>query len=148
MNRILSIAMVMLFAASAFAVDRFNQDPELKSIVTTARILRIDLKTRTLKVRGAEPQAPRLTPEIIRESLWQRIGGRVPSVRMPGIMVILQRNPSRNAFDFSVLTNDDTVFQDGIDPLRLEDFRAGETISIHGILSGSTVRASRIAKWD
>ena len=50
--------------------------------------------------------------------------------------------------EFMVVTTDDTLFQDGVETLRLEDFRAGETISIHGALNGSTVSASRIAKWD
>jgi hypothetical protein len=39
------------------------------------------------------------------------------------------------------------VFQDGGDVIRFEDFKTGETISIHGVLEGKTIVASRIAKW-
>lgn len=159
MNRTLSIAILMLVTASGFAMDRFNQDPPQMPIATTGRILRIDLKARTLKVRASEPQAARAVPDVIKESLWQRISGRVPSVRMPSIAILLPGHSARNSSiklgpdnvspnEFLVLTNDDTIFQDGIDPLQLEDFHAGETISIHGLLSGSTLRASRIAKWE
>ena len=38
--------------------------------------------------------------------------------------------------------------EDGGDSIRLEDFKAGETISIHGSLTGTTLTASRIAKWS
>lgn len=160
MNRILSIAILMLVTASGFAMDRFNQDPPQTPIATTGRILRVDLKSRTLKVRSSESQA-RLTPDIIKESLWQRISGKVPSVRMPSIAILLTGRSARNSSvrlgpdganvgpnEFFVLTNDDTIYQDGVDPLHLEDFHAGETISIHGMLTGSTLHASRIAKWD
>jgi hypothetical protein len=49
---------------------------------------------------------------------------------------------------FTVVTTSDTVFQDGADPLRFDDFKAGEMISIHGVLKGSTLVASRVAKWS
>ena len=161
MNRILSIALLLLLAASAFATDRFNnfnnQDLRQTPIATTARILRIDLKNRTLKVRGAENQSLRNMPEV-KESLWQRISVRMPSVRMPAIS--LPGHNSRNSAakpvtdnnlppnEFMVFTTDGTLFQDGAEMLRLEDFRSGETISIHGVLNGISVNASRIAKWD
>jgi hypothetical protein len=160
MNRILSIAILVLVTASAFATDRFNnfnnQDIRQTPIATTGRILRIDLKNRTLKVRGAENQSLRNMPEM-KESLWQRISVRMPSVRMPAIS--LPGHSTRNSAakpatdnlppnEFMVVTTDDTLFQDGADALRLEDFRAGETISIHGVLNGISVHASRIAKWD
>jgi hypothetical protein len=158
MKRLLSIAVLMLFAASAFATDRFNQSPEQMALATTGRILRIDLKSATLKVRGAETQPSRNVPEI-KESLWQRIGVKIPSVRMPGrIAIALPGRASKvssksasetiNPNEFLVVTTDDTLFQDGSEPLRLEDFHVGETISIHGSLNGTTLKASRIAKWD
>lgn len=157
MNRILSIAILVLVTASAFATDRFNnQDLRERSIATTGRILRVDMKNRTLKVRGAENQTLRNVPET-RESLWQRISVKMPSVRMPAISLpghSARSSSAKPASDnlppneFMVVTTDDTLFQDGVDTLRLEDFRAGETISIHGALNGSTVSASRIAKWD
>jgi hypothetical protein len=160
MNRILSLAILLLVTASAFATDRFNnynnQDLRQTPIATTGRILRIDLKNRTLKVRGAENQSLRNMPEV-KESLWQRISVRMPSVRMPAIS--LPGHNARNSSakpatynlppnEFIVIISDDTIFQDGIDMLRLEDFRTGETISIHGVLNGNSVNASRIAKWD
>ena len=128
------------------------------AVATTGRIMRIDLKSGTLRVRGAESQPPRNVPEI-KESLWQRIGVKMPNVRMPGrIAIALPGHTSKtsskpapdtiNPNEFLVVTTDDTLFQDGSDPLRLEDFRVGETISIHGVLDGTTLKASRIAKWD
>ena len=157
MRRLLSIAVLVLFAASASATDRFNISPEEMALATTGRIIRIDLKSGTLKVRGAESQAPKNVPEI-KESLWQRIGVKMPSVRMPGLIAIalpghtskISSKPSDtiNLNEFLVVTTDDTLFQDGSDPLQLEDFHVGETISIHGVLNGTTLKASRIAKWD
>jgi len=32
----------------------------------------------------------------------------------------------------AVATTNETVFQDGADPIRFEDFKIGETISVHG----------------
>jgi len=157
MNRTLSMAILLLMTAPAFATDRFNnQDVRQTPIATTGRILRIDMKNRTLKVRGVESQSLHNMPEI-RESLWQRISVKMPSVRMPAISI-----PGHNARnssaklasenlppnEFLVVITDDTLFQDGAETLRLEDFRTGETISIHGALHGGTVNASRIAKWD
>jgi hypothetical protein len=50
--------------------------------------------------------------------------------------------------EFIVVTTTDTLFQDGADPIRFEDFKLGDTISVHGKLRGSVLRASRVAKWD
>jgi hypothetical protein len=161
MNRILSITVVLLLTASAFATDRFNRDPEQMSIATTGRIIKIDAKNRTMKVRGSEgPAARNAAPAEMKESLWQRIGVKMPNMRMPGgITISLPGRTTKvptakpapdtnNLNEYTVVTNSDTMFQDGIDSLRFEDFKSGETISIHGLLSGSTVTASRIAKWD
>jgi hypothetical protein len=157
MKRLLIIAVLLAFAASGFATDRFNQYPERMALATTGRIIRIDLKSGTLKVRGAESQPTKSVPEI-KESLWQRIGVKMPNVRMPArIAIALPGHASKvssskpdtiNPNEFLVVTTDDTLFQDGSDPLRLEDFRVGETVSIHGVINGTTLKASRIAKWD
>src|SRR5215470_7903172 len=157
MKRLLSIAVLALFAASAFGTDRFNNFPEQMALATTGRIMRIDLKSGTLRVRAAENQPQKNVPEI-KESLWQRIGVRMPSVRMPGLIAIAlpghnskissKAPDTTNPNEFLVTTTDDTLFQDGSDPLQLEDFRVGETISIHGVLNGTALKASRIAKWD
>jgi hypothetical protein len=114
-----------------------------------------------MKVRGSEGPAVRsAAPPDMKESLWQRIGVKMPNMRMPGGITIslpgrTTKAPAKPAPDvannlneYTVVTNSDTVFQDGIDSLRFEDFKSGETISIHGLLSGSTLTASRIAKWD
>jgi hypothetical protein len=161
MNRILSIAVVLLLTASAFATDRFNRDPEQMSIATTGRIIKIDAKNRSMKVRGSEgPAAHSAAPAEMKESLWQRIGVKMPNMRMPGgITISLPGRATKvpaakpapdtnNLNEYTVVTNSDTMFQDGIDSLRFEDFKSGETISIHGLLNGSTLTASRIAKWD
>jgi Domain of unknown function (DUF5666) len=159
MNRILSIAVVLLVTASAFATDRFNRDPEQMSIATTGRILKIDAKNRTMKVRGSEGSGVRnVAAPDVKESLWQRIGVKMPNMRMPGGITIslagrttkvpATKPDTNNLNEYTVVTNSDTVFQDGLDSLRFEDFKSGETISIHGLLNGSTLTASRIAKWD
>ncbi len=162
MNRILSIAVVLLLTASAFATDRFSRDPEQMSIATTGRVIKIDAKNKTMKVRGSEGPAVRnALPPDMKESLWQRIGVKMPNMKMPGGITISlpgrttkapTAKPAPDATtclnEYTVVTNNDTVFQDGIDSLRFEDFKTGETISIHGLLSGSTLTASRIAKWD
>jgi hypothetical protein len=57
-------------------------------------------------------------------------------------------DPVNNLDEYTVIITKDTVIQDGGDNIRLEDFKTGETISIHGILSGSVLTASRIAKWS
>src|SRR5580765_2649094 len=160
MNRILSITVVLLLTASAFATDRFNRDPEQMSIATTGRIVKIDAKNRTMKVRGSEgPMTRNVSAPEMKESLWQRIGVKMPNMRVPGITIALPGHTTKtpaskptpeaaNLNEYTVVTNSDTVFQDGIDSLRFEDFKSGETISIHGLLNGSTLTASRIAKWD
>jgi len=144
----------------AFATDRFNRDPEQLSIATTARIVKIDAKARTMKVRASEGVSTRNVPEM-KESLWHRIGVRMPTMKVPGgILISLpgrsnktpQAKPSpeisNNLNEFTLLTRNDTLFQNGADSLRFEDFKTGETISIHGVLNGATLTASRIAKWD
>jgi hypothetical protein len=158
MNRIASIALVLIAAMPAFATDRFNRDPEQLSIATTGRIIKIDSKARTMKIRASDGPAVRNVPEL-RESLWQRIGVRMP--RVPGgITISLPGRGNRqtqskaspdvasNINEYTVLTRNDTAFQDGADSIRFEDFKSGETISIHGVLNGATLTASRIAKWD
>jgi hypothetical protein len=158
MNRILTIAAVLLLAITAFATDRFNQDPQQMSVATTARIIKIDAKARTIKVRGSDGPALRTAPEF-KESLWQRIGVKMPGMKVPGgIMIALPGRANRttqakpdvvvNPNEYMVLTTNDTAFQDGPDSLRFEDFKTGETISIHGQLRGAILTATRIAKWD
>ena len=49
---------------------------------------------------------------------------------------------------FSVVTTGRTLFQDGADPIRFEDFKTGETVSVHGRLRGLVLTASRVSKWN
>ena len=156
MNRILSIALLLLAAMSATAADRFAPNPEQTSIATTGRILRIDLKNKTLKVRGADSQTQSVRNIAqMMQGIKQRIGFTLPGGIAIGLPGRNGKSPSKPAADavntldeYTVVINKDTVIQDGGDTIRLEDFKAGETISIHGVLSGTTLTASRIAKWS
>ena len=155
MSRILSIAFLLLAALSLNAADRFSPDPEQISIATTGRIVKLDLKNKTLKVRGADAQISGIAQGNQGVSLMQRIGLTLPRgiwIELPGRSSKRPTKPAsaptNNLDEFTVIVTNDTVFQDGSDPLRLEDFKVGETISIHGVLHGSTLTASRIAKWS
>jgi hypothetical protein len=89
------------------------------------------------------------------QGVKQRVGVTLPggiTIALPGRNT---KNPPKsttestnNLEEYTVVITKDTVFQDGSDPIRLEDFRAGEVISIRGVLGGSILTASRIAKWD
>jgi len=158
MNRILSSAILLLLAMSASAADRFARDPEQISIATTGRIVKIDLKNKTLKVRGSDGQG--LSVRNVHQNLSQmmvglkqRIGVMLPggiTIALPGRTA---KTPSKQAEDinsleeYTVVVTHDTVFQDGAEYIEFDDFRTGETISIHGSLDGNTLTASRIAKW-
>ena len=156
MNRVLSIAMVLLVAVSAGATDRFARDPDQISIATTGRILKIDLKTRTLRMRGSDQTLSSIRnvsqnfTQMV-QGLKQHMGVTLPggiTIALPGHKTSAKSAAdSNNLDDYTVVLTRDTVIQDGSESIRLEDFKTGETISIHGVLSGSTVRATRIAKW-
>ena len=156
MNRIFSIALLLFLAMSANASDRFARDPEQVSIATTGRIVRMDLKNKTLKVRGSDNQnQPIRNISQMMQSLRQRIGLTLPggiSIGLPGRNGKNTPKPAAGAVnnldEYTVIITKDTVIQDGGDNIRLEDFKTGETISIHGTLSGSVLTASRIAKWS
>ena len=49
--------------------------------------------------------------------------------------------------EYIVVVTKDTIFQDGSDYIELEDFRPGETVSLHGSLKDNILTATRIAKW-
>ena len=155
MNRILSIALLLFMATAAGAADRFTRDPEQISIATTGRIVKIDLKSKTIKVRGSDnPNQPIRISQMM-QTLKQRIGFTLPggiNIGLPG------RNGKsapkqaadavNNLDEYTVIITKNTLIQDGADSIRLEDFKTGETISIHGTLSGNVLTASRIAKWS
>lgn len=159
MNRLLSAAMMLFLAASASGADRFARDPEQISIATTGRITKIDLKSKTIKVRGSDVQTLSIRSVSqnfaqMMQGLKQRIGVTLPggiTIALPGRNNKNASKPaeqkSNNLEEYTVVVTDETIFQDGGESLRFEDFRSGEMISIHGDLSGSTLTASRIAKW-
>ena len=152
--------MAFLFAVSASAAERFVPDPDPDpagtSIATTGRIVKIDAKNKTFKVRGSDGQTltiRNLSQSIsnLMQGVKQRIGIALPgglSIPLPG-----RKNPPKsqqktsNLEEYTVIITGDTLLQDGVDSLRFEDFKNGETISIHGILDGSVLTASRVAKW-
>ena len=129
---VVSIAVMSIFGAARINGD--NGDQERTSIATTARIIRINSKAKTMVVRSSEGSAVRSGPAI-----------EMPGVMIPGRISITL--PERAGAEFTVVTTGDTTFQDGVDPLQFEDFKRGETISIHGVRSGRVVTASRVAKW-
>jgi hypothetical protein len=123
MNRIASAALILAAAISASGNDRPSPEPVQMFIATTGHIISINAEARTMMVRS---------------SLHGR-HGKTHSKATPCIA---------NLDEYTVVTTDDTVFQDGADPIRFEDFKNGETISIHGLFRGATLKASRVAKWE
>jgi hypothetical protein len=158
MNRILFVVMVLLIAVSAGAADHVARDPEQISIATTGRIIKIDSKHKLIRVRGSDCQTFSLRSVSqnfgqMMQGVKQRMGVTLPggiTIALPGRGKSSSKTEERNnnLEEFSVVVTDDTLFQDGSDSIRFEDFKSGEVISIHGVLSGSSaVTASRIAKW-
>jgi hypothetical protein len=162
MNRILCIAIILAGALTASAADRFARDPEHISIATTGRIIKIDQKNKTLRVRGSDGQtlsfrAVSSNISQMMQGIKQKIGVTLPggiTIALPGRAKTSSKpadngaNSGANSLEeYCVVTNHDTAFEDGSDSIRFEDFKTGETVSIHGVLSGNTVTASRIAKW-
>jgi hypothetical protein len=133
MNRGIAATVVSLAVMSIFGTARAKGDSDA-SIATTARIIRINSKAKTMVVRSSEGSAVRSGPAI-----------EMPGVMLPGRISITL--PERAGAEFTVVTTGDTTFQDGADALQFEDFKRGETISIHGVRSGRVVTASRVAKW-
>jgi hypothetical protein len=154
MKRISSIVVLLIVAISANGADRFARDPEQISLATTGRIIRLDLKNRTLKVRGSDNQSLRNISQMM-QSLKQRIGFTLPggiAIGLPGRNGKSSAKPAgeatNNLEEYTVVITGETVIQDGGETIRLQDFKVGETISIHGVLMGDTLTASRIAKWE
>jgi hypothetical protein len=158
MHRIPAMAFGFVVGVSVLASNFLSADHPVKSIATTGRILKINRRNRTLVIRGSEGPAIQNTtaPPNPRSP---RIAVQLPGITFPGgIMFPLPGTSGRlpqpsppsdveNRDDYTVVTTCDTVFQDGSDPIRFEDFEIGETISIHGVLKDTTLMASRLAKW-
>jgi hypothetical protein len=159
MYRTVSVVVASLVALSVFATDKVTGNSGSLSIATTARIVRIDRKARTMRVRSSE-RSPSTGHLLIEELSGQRIEFKLPEIVMPGGITIalpgtgttLPSKPvpdsAANIEEYNVVTTSGTLFQDGADPIRFDDFTAGETISIHGVLKGTVLTASRLAKWD
>jgi hypothetical protein len=135
-NRTIVTAFVSVVAMSVFGSGRISGDQERVSIATTARIIRINAKAKTMVVRSSEGSAVRVFPAF-----------EVPGLIIPGGIAIALPARAGSFDDYTVVTTGDTTFQDGVDPLRFEDFKNGEVISIHGERSGRILTASRVAKW-
>lgn len=104
-----------------FGSDSCRKEHPPQTIATTGHIITISTTDRTIVVSGSLPlrtAQPKHTSSV------------------------------KNADEYTVVTTGDTVFQDGADAIKFEDFKSGETISIHGVLKGTTLTASRLAKWE
>jgi hypothetical protein len=157
MRRVLTVAVGLLTATSAFSSNSSTREHPAQAIATTARIIRINTKSRTLVVNGSEGAAVQ-QQAVQKESPFPRIVFQLPGGRFRGgIMIPLPGGsvkPPRSIpniehlNEYTVLTTGDTLFQDGSDSIPFEDFKTGETISIHGELRGTILTASRLAKWN
>jgi hypothetical protein len=157
MNRIVSVVVVLLVAISLFATDRFSREPMF--IATTGRIIKINAQARTMIIRGSEGLAVRNLSET-EETSSQAIGVKLPGIIVPGGITITlpgrtgkppqskSTSEAASRDEYTVVTSNDTVFQDGGDSIRFDDFKNNDSISIHGLLKGTTLTASRVAKWD
>jgi hypothetical protein len=158
MRRILIVATALLAATSAFSSNCFTRELPAQTIATTARIIKISPKNRTLIVSGSEGAAVvhHIAPQ--KETSLPRLALQLPGITFPGgITIPLPGGTTRppqsvpnmeHSDEYTVLTTNDTLFQDGSDSIRFGDFKAGETISIHGELKGTILTASRLAKWN
>src|SRR5215469_3667396 len=144
MNRFIPVVIGLLVAVSVFASDKFNTDREQFSIATTGRIVRINAKTRTMTIRSSDsvPTAPAANVPLL----------KLPRIVFPGGIAITVptsfSKPAGCLNEYTLVTTNGTVFQDGADPIRFDDFKTGETVSIHGVLNGAVLTASRLAKWS
>lgn len=133
---------------SVFASDRPNGERS-KVIATTGRIVKINTRDKTLTVSGQASAAG--TNMLPRQRSWH-FGIQVPGILIPGGLPIPSQPKSsanlEKRDEYTVLTTTNTVFQDGADDIRFEDFKSGETVSIHGALKGTTLTATRLAKWN
>jgi hypothetical protein len=141
-------ALTSLLAAAA---DQGRSTGDGMFIATTGRIVAIDLQNRMLRVRGSDTEPLR---NLIRPK--HRFASSMISLPGLGIHIPLRvdRNPSKtsantpNLDEYTVVITNQTLIQDGGDPIHLEDFSEGETISIHGVLHRHMLKASRISKWS
>ena len=147
------LAISLLIAAALLAADQDRFTGAGMSLATTGRIVTIDLQNRMLRVRGSDNEpAPQYvhTRRHLSTSVITFPGGL--SIHIP---LRVCRNPVSktstgvpNLDEYTVIITSKTLIQDGADPIRLEDFTEGETVSIHGVLNGNILTASRFSKWS
>ncbi len=149
MIAVVSFAAFASTLAAAADQDRVAGDGMF--IATTGRIVMIDLKNRTLRVRGSGNEG---VPMFVKTK-----SGPSSMITLPGGLTIhiprrVDRIPPKTTAgalppnEYTVIVTSKTLIQDGAESVRLEDFREGETISIHGVFKGNTLTASKIAKWS
>jgi hypothetical protein len=152
MMPLMMLAIALSAAFFAAAADRDRPAGDGMFIATTGRIVSIDLKNRMLRVRGSDSEQPRnfaqAKPHV-----------SSPVITLPGglnihIPVRVERPAPKTTAgtphldEYTVVITSKTLIQDGGEAIRLEDFSEGEIISIHGVLNGNTLTASRISKWS
>jgi hypothetical protein len=147
------LAISLFIAVAVLAADQDRSTGDGMFIATTGRIVKIDLQNRVLRVRGSVTEPARFYAHTRRHF-------STPFLALPGGLSIhiplrVDRNPASktstgalNLDKYTVIITGKTLIQDGGDPIRLEDFTEGEIISIHGVLNGSILTASRLSKWS
>jgi hypothetical protein len=147
------LAISLLTAVAVLAADQDRFTGEGMFIATTGKIVTIDLQNRMLRVHGSDG-------EPSRHYVQTKHHFSTPIITFPHGLSIhiplrVDRNPSSktsagvlNLDEYTVVITNKTLIQDGADPIRLEDFTEGETVSIHGVLNGNVLTASRFSKWS
>ena len=89
----------------AIAADRFARDPEQISIATTGRIVKIDAKNKTFKVRGSDGQS--LSVRNVSQNVSQMMQGlkQHMGVTLPGGITIAL--PGRGKEPFKAVAGDE-----------------------------------------
>jgi hypothetical protein len=156
-------AYVLIFftAGSLTGSDRGHRNSVSIPVATTAHIVSIDLENRHFTVDTSGDGSARSGQKTISEPNdganrsvhIARSGGMTGR---GGIVVIVpgrwpRRNTTRSSpaasDQYTVIVTTATVLQDGSEDIKMTDFKIGEMISIHGVLTDKTLTASRIAKW-
>ena len=148
MLRIPLAAVAFLVSMSVFASDRPNGERS-KVIATTGRIIKINTRDKTLTVSGpASAEGLEYAAQTAVVAFWNSSTG----ILIPGGLPIPSQSKSsanlENRYEYTILTTTNTVFQDGAEDIRFEDFKSGETVWIDGALKGTTLTAARLAKWN
>ena len=149
---LLVLAIVLSTVFLAPAADRDHPAGDGMLIATTGRIISIDLKNRMIRVRGSDSEPARNFAQA-----KPRLSS--PMITLPGGLSIhlpirVERpapktgSATPNLDEYTVVVTSKTLIRDGGETILLEDFGEGEIISIHGVLNGNSLTASRISKWS